>query len=357
MSLHVPFRRTRRRRRTVLYTIATALLLPALAGCGSSGASPSASKSQAQDAQDISATVPPGTTLRIGDQLQLLQTVLSIGGQAANLPYRVKWASFIGGPPMLQAFHAGAVDAGFVADTPLIFAQAAHQDVVAVAAWASQHGGNELIAAPGSGINSWRDLKGKKVAFQKGTSAEATVLQGLDGVGLQLKAIDVVNLPFTQVVAALQGGSVQAGILAAPLDAAYLKSHPDAKVVSRPDDLTARVNFLIASQSEIASPAKASALRDFILRLGKAFATIKANPSTFVQKFYVEQYHLTPAAGNALLASLGTSSFIELSGDLLPAQQALADLYYAAGEIPIKLDASKEFDTRYASVIRQVISG
>jgi sulfonate transport system substrate-binding protein len=253
---------------------------------------------------------------------------------------------------MLQAFHAGAIDAGFVADTPLIFAQAAHQDVVAIAAWASEHGGQELVAAPNSGINGWGDLKGKKVAFQKGTSAEATVLQGLQGVGLKLGDISSVDLPITQISAALQGGSVQAGILVAPLDTAYLKSNPGARVVDRPSNLTARVNFLIASKSALENPGKAAALRDYILRFGKALQKIKTDPDPFVKNFYVAKYGLTLAAGKALLAQLGPSTFVELSGELIPAQQELADLYASAGEIPDKLDASKEFDNRFAAVVR-----
>jgi sulfonate transport system substrate-binding protein len=344
-------------RRTVVGALVPALLVAGLAACGSSNGSAATAKPQAADAKDVPASVPPGTTITVGDQLQLLQTVLKTGGQDTGFPYTIKWASFIGGPPMLQAFHAGAIDAGFVADTPLIFAQAAHQDVVAIAGWASQHGGNELIATPGSGISSWRDLEGKKVAYQQGTSAEATILQGLHGAGLQFKDIKSVNLPFTQVVAAMQGGSVQAGILTPPLDTAYLTAHPDANVVSRPDNITARVNFLIAGKSSLDNSAKAAALRDFILRLGKAFTAIRANPDEFVQKFYVDQYHLTLAAGKALLAKLGTNSFVELSGALIPAQQALADLYTAAGEIPDKLDAAAEFDTRYASVIREATAG
>jgi sulfonate transport system substrate-binding protein len=355
------------RRHTRVGLAAIALVL-ALAGCGSSSShartpadeSPSSAASGAvagAAAVTVPATVPPGTTLRVGDQLEFLQTILATTGLDKDLPYKLKWAGFIGGPPMLQAFHADAIDAGFVADTPLIFAQAAHQDVVAIAAWASEHGGAELIAAPNSGINGWADLKGKKVAFQKGTSAEATILQGLKGAGLGLGDINAVDLPITQISAALQGGSVRAGVLVAPLDTAYLKSNPGAKVVDRPGNLTARVSFLIASKQAIDDPAKAAALRDYIVRFGKALAKIKANPDDFVKRFYVAKYGLTLAAGKALLAQLGSSSFIALSGDLIPAQQDLADLYHDAGEIPDKVDASKEFDNRFADAIRQAASG
>jgi sulfonate transport system substrate-binding protein len=345
-----------RGRRTSAVVIVACALAAALSGCGSSNSAEASATSTPSSngaaARSIPATVPAGTTLRIGDQLEYLQTILSASGEDKDLPYKVKWAGFIGGPPMLQAFHAGAIDAGFVADTPLIFAQAAHQDVVAIAAWASEHGSQELIAAPGSGIKSWADLEGKKVAYQRGTSAEATVLQGLQGADLTLDDIQTVDLPITQISAALQGGSVDAAILVPPLDTAYLKSNPGAKVVDRPDNLTARVSFLIASKSALENPAIAAALRDYIVRFGKALQETKANPDPFVEKFYVAKYGMTAAAGKALLAQSGASSFIPLSGALIPAQQDLADLYHSAGEIPDQVDAAQEFDNRYADVIR-----
>ena len=56
--------------------------------------------------------VPPGTTLRVGDQLEYLQTVLELAGEDEAFPYEVEYSSFVGGPPMLQAFQGGALDTG-----------------------------------------------------------------------------------------------------------------------------------------------------------------------------------------------------------------------------------------------------
>jgi sulfonate transport system substrate-binding protein len=344
-----------------LSAVALVAVTALLAGCGSkttpSAGAANTSKSGATTPPTVPTVIPPGTTLRVGDQLDFLKTILSTAGEDKDLPYKLEWSGFIGGPPMLQAFHADAIDAGFVADTPLIFAQAAHQDVKAIAGWASEHGSLELIAAAGRGIDSWADLKGKKVALQRGTVAEAAVLQGLDGVGLKLGDIDVVDLPITQISAALQGSSVDAGLLAPPLDTAYLTSNRGAKIVDQPSNLTARVNFLIASTAAIEDPAKAAALNDYIARFGKALAKIKADPDQFVKNFYVAKYGLTLEAGKALLAKQGASTFISLSGDLIPAQQELADLYTAAGEIPDKLDVAQEFDTRFANAIKQAAAG
>jgi sulfonate transport system substrate-binding protein len=258
---------------------------------------------------------------------------------------------------MLQAFQAGAIDIGTVADTPLIFAQAAKQDVVAVAGWATEHGTLGLIASDKSGISSWKDVKGKKIAYQQGTVLQAVLLQGLDDVGLSLKDITPVNLPFTQISPALESGTVDAAILAPPLDTAYLDGHPDAKVVARADDITDRVNFIVAKKSVLEDPAKAAAIRDYIQRLVKARSYIDAHKDDWVQKFYVAQYNLTPEKGRELMDAAGSTTFVDLPGALVDAQQRLADLYHDAGEIPAKIDVAEEFDSRYNAAVAEAQAG
>src|SRR4051794_38266915 len=158
--------------------------------------------------------IPAGTVIKVGDQLDYLKTVLKLSGEDKNFPYQVEYSAFVGGPPMLQAFQAGSIDAGFVGSTPLIFAQAAKQDISAVAGWATANSSYGLVTSPDSkGISGWSDLKGKKVTFQQGTAGEAALLQALDKVGLKLSDITRVNLPITQASAALQSGSADAGLL------------------------------------------------------------------------------------------------------------------------------------------------
>jgi sulfonate transport system substrate-binding protein len=342
---------TRFRLATVTSSVVVLLALISLSACSGSSSHAAAPSTQSDPVANLEA-VPAGTTLRFGDQLDYMKNILAAGGEDQGFPYNVKYASFVGGPPMLQAFQAGAIDAGWVADTPLIFAQAAHQDVVAVAAYETANDVQELIAAPGSNINSWADLKGKKVAYQQGTSLEAVLLEGLDSAGLSLSDIKSVRLPVTQVSAALQSGSVDAGILAPPLDSAYLSSHPGAKVVDRPNEVPLRLSFVIASKKALNDPAKAAAIRDYVQRLVRATKAIHANPDPWIQKFYVGQYHLSPAAGRQLFDLAGPVTFVSLPGDLVADQQKLADLYYAAHELPSKVDVSAEFDGRFNDAVQ-----
>lgn len=300
-------------------------------------------------------SVPAGTTLRVGDQLDYLKTVLSVAGEDKNLPYTVDYAAFIGGPPMLQAFQAGALDAGFVGSTPLIFAQAAQQPIVAVAGWASENGSYGLLTAPGvTDIAGWKDLKGKRVAYQEGTAGEAALLQALDAVGLKLADITPVKLPQTQVSAALQGGSADAGVSVEPLTSVYLGANPTAKQVDKARELTDRSSFFIASQPALGDKAKEAAIGDYLARLVRSFRYLQQHPEKVAEAVYVKQYKLTPERAAEIVAQNGKTAFFPLPGDILKPQQRLADLFQANGEIPTKVDVGPEFDTRYNALVTQV---
>lgn len=300
-------------------------------------------------------TIPEGTVLRVGDQLDYLQTVLSLSGQDADVPYEVEYASFVGGPPMLQAFQGGALDAGFVASTPLIFAQAAGQDIVGVAAWAPDRGLGGLLTADAS-ITGWADLEGKRVAYQRGTSAEAAVLQGLESVGLSPDDITTVDVPITQINATLEGGSADAGLTTEPLISLYLADHPEASVAVVPDAITDRTSFLIASAPALDDAGTSAALADYVTRLVRAFAWLNENPGELGEAIFVGQYGLAPDRADELLSQgSGTTEFLDLPGDIVDAQQDLADLFVAAGQIPAELDVSAQFDGRFRDLIAEEV--
>ena len=300
------------------------------------------------------ATIPPGTTLRIGDQLDYLKTVLKLAGEDKDFPYKIEYSAFVGGPPMLQAFQAGALDTGFVGSTPLIFAQAGDQAIKAVAGWASQNGSYRLVTAPGHhDIAGWKDLKGKKVAFQQGTAGEAALLQALDGVGLKLSDITPVNLPQTQIAAALQGGSADAGLSIEPLTSVYLKANPTAAKVDVAKQITDRSSFVIATEKALDDPGRSAALADYVARVVRSFHYLQTHQQQLAYAVYVKQYGLSPAEAAAIIKENGTTSFVSLPGDIVPAQQRLADLFQAAGEIPTEVDVATEFDTRFNALVQQ----
>ncbi len=348
--------RLRTSRTALALVLVGTLALGLTSGCSTSDASTRAAASD--DAPTTTAapvtvpeTIPDGTTLRIGDQLDYLKVVLAVSGQDQDLPYALEFASFVGGPPMLQAFQGDKVDAGFVASTPLIFAQAAGQDIKAVAGWAPERGLGGLLSADGS-IRDWKDVKGKRIAYQRGTSAEAAVLGGLDSAGLTLDDITTVDVPITQINATLAGGSADAGLSTEPLISLYLQDHPDATLAIDADAITDRASFLIASGTTLDDDAKTAALADFTTRLVKAFAYLNDHRDQLADAVFVKQYGLTRERAQELVESgNGATEFLPLPGDIAGPQQKLADLFTAAGQIPDPLDVGPEFDSRFNDLV------
>lgn len=358
---------------------AAALLLPALllgaAACSSSGdesetlagssdttattertASTEAGVEAAGD--PLPTDIPAGTVLRVGDQLDYLQIVLGLAGEDQDLPYTVEYSAFIGGPPMLQAFQAGAIDTGFVGSTPLIFAQAGQQELLAVAGWASNGGGYDLVTAPGvDDIDGWEDLAGRSVAYQAGTAGQSALLQALDEVGLVADDVTPVDLPITQTASALQSGAADAALLVEPLTSVYLAQNPTAAVVDQASLVTDRSSYVIASSEALGDAAKTAALADYVSRLVRAFAYVSEHPEEIAEAAYVGTYGLPAERAAEIVARNGGVEFLTLPDDVADAQQRLADLLADAGVIPGPVDVTEEFDTRFADVIEAARAG
>jgi sulfonate transport system substrate-binding protein len=333
-----------------------------LAGCSSTASTRAAGSTGATTTTaaqvNLPKTVPPGTELRVGDQLDYLKTVLMLAGEDKRFPYTVSYAAFIGGPPMLQAFQGGAIDTGFIGTTPLIFAQAQGQDLRGVAGWATVNGSYGLLTAPGvNDIKGWKDLAGKKVAYQRGTAGEAALLQALAAAGVAADKVTTVDVPQTQVSSALQGGSADAGISIEPLTSGYLAANPTAKQVGRASEITDRSGFFIASASTLSDKGKEAALADYIARLVRSFTYLRSHRELVADAVYVKQYHLTPARAKEIVAATGVARFFALPGEVKAQQQRLADLFFKAGQIPAKVNVTGEFDTRFNQLVQQVQGG
>jgi ABC-type nitrate/sulfonate/bicarbonate transport systems, periplasmic components len=73
------------------------------------------------------------------------------------------------GPPMVEAFISEKIDVGLMGDQPAIVGYAQGVKFKAVASFATGYKNDGLLVAPGSGIHSIKDLKGKKIAVPVGS--------------------------------------------------------------------------------------------------------------------------------------------------------------------------------------------
>jgi sulfonate transport system substrate-binding protein len=154
----------------------------------------------------------------------------------------VRWVEFQFGPPLLEALAAGAVDIGITGDTPPIFAQSAGNRLVYAASSPSVQ--NALLVRRGSEIRSVKDLKGKKVAFGKGSSSHNFVVQALRKHGLRYEDIEPAFLGPADAVAAFVSGNVDAWSVWDPYFALAEAKHDAVPLATSADRLDSNSFYL-----------------------------------------------------------------------------------------------------------------
>ncbi len=134
--------------------------------------------------------------------------------------YRVEWREFPSGPPLFEALNAGAIDLGHSGDAPLIFAQAKKVPFLYVAQSKASPESAGILVPQASPLHAVADLKGRRLAFAKGSSSHYLVARALTAAGLSLADITPVYLQPPDARAAFQNGSIDAWAIWDPFYAA-----------------------------------------------------------------------------------------------------------------------------------------
>jgi sulfonate transport system substrate-binding protein len=178
---------------------------------------------------NVSAQTSPATTvLRIGYQKSAALFVLqkaqgTLEGRLAAVGAGVKWVEFPAGPQLLEGLNLGAVDAGFVGEAPPIFAQAAGAQFVYIANDSAAPEAEAVVVPKDSPIRTVSDLKGKKVALNKGSNVHYLLVKVLERHGLKYSDVQPVFLPPADARAAFEKGAVDAWVIWDPFLAAVEK--------------------------------------------------------------------------------------------------------------------------------------
>jgi sulfonate transport system substrate-binding protein len=159
----------------------------------------------------------PAKVLRIGYQKSGLLAVLKAQGSLDDklkpLGYAVKWFEFPAGPQLLEALNANSIDFGYTGAPPPVFAQAGGVHFVYVGAEPSGRHAEAILVRSDSTLRNVADLKGKRVALQKGSSSNYLLLEALKQAGLRYEDIHPVYLAPADARAAFENGSVDAWVI------------------------------------------------------------------------------------------------------------------------------------------------
>jgi sulfonate transport system substrate-binding protein len=162
-------------------------------------------------------------TLRVGHQKGLLSLLKGRGTleqRLAPLGVKLSWTEFTAGPVQLEALNVGSIDFGDVGEAPPIFAQAAGAPLAYVAATVPRPAAEAVIVPKDSSIKTVADLKGKKVAYNKGSNVHYFLVKLLEKNGLKYDDVQSVFLPPSDARAAFEKGAIDAWVIWDPFLAA-----------------------------------------------------------------------------------------------------------------------------------------
>ena len=267
----------------------------------------------------------------------MLRNEGSLEKKFAPLGYAIEWREFSYGSPILEALSGGSIDVGHSGDAPVIFAQAAGIPFVYIAATDESPESAGVVVRKNSPIQNFGELRGKTIAFAKGSSSHHLVAQLLTRAGMTFNDIKPAYLQPADARAAFESGTIDAWAIWDPfLAAAELDG--DGRVIATGAGFNghreyyfARKEFL-AAHPEVVAPLLAAlvevgvkakqdpkATADFLAgKLGISAAVMERS------EYRKQRYNARP-----------------LDGGIIQEQQEAADTFHRLGLIPLEIKVSE----------------
>jgi sulfonate transport system substrate-binding protein len=277
--------------------------------------------------------------VRIGFQkygkLILLKSKGTLEESLKPLGLKVSWAEFSSGPPLLEAMNVGAVDFGNAGETPPIFAQAAGAPLLYVAYEPPSPRGEAILVPKGSPIATVGDLKGKRIALNKGSNVHYLLVKALEQAGVKYSEIEPVFLAPADARAAFERGAVDAWAIWDPYLAAA-QAATGARTLTDATGIVANHQFYLAAKTFTEANPKVLAV---------VLAQLKEIDSWAKSDIKGVADQLSPSIGipaPILQVALERQSYgIRPIDDAVVAeQQRIADTFYALGLLPRQIKIS-----------------
>lgn len=274
--------------------------------------------------------------LRIGYQkygtLVLLKASGSLEKRLADQGVTVKWTEFPAGPQLLEGLNVGSVDFGTTGETPPVFAQAAGADLQYVAFEPPAPFSEAILVPKDSTLKSVADLKGKKIALNKGSNVHYLLVRALEDAGLKYSDIQPVYLPPADARAAFERGSVDAWVIWDPFQAAA-ENQLHARTLRDGKDLVSNHQFYLTSKPFAQkNPEVVVALVDEIRKIGE---WTKANTDAATAQV-APLLGLSPEITRIAVERQGYGAQL-ITPDVVEAQQKIADTFTDLKLIPKRL--------------------
>ncbi len=293
------------------------------------------------------------TKLIVADQSELVRNLLDASGQREKLDFELEFPNFAGGPAILEAIRAGALDIAYVGDTPPIQARASGTLLPIIATFTREVAQYRLTSRPGLVINKLSELKGKKLSYVEGSGRQVFLIEALNRAGLKLEDVTLVNLRVADLPDALRSGAVDVAVLQEPF-VTRLTNQAGASAVLDPEErkLLPSTSYFYARPDVLKDPKKAEAINQFLAAFVKAGKWSNEHEKEW-SKFYYTDFQRVSTDDTAAILKGQSPLVFQTSTEAIPHHQKLIDILYQAKSIKERLDAKGSFVGTYDKVIEQ----
>jgi sulfonate transport system substrate-binding protein len=279
--------------------------------------------------------------------LAVLEKQGNLQKRLQSLGYKLEWPEFAAGPQQLEALNAGNLDIASTAESPPIFAQAAGTPLVYLSANSPDPKAVSLLVPLNLPIKSVRDLKGKKVAFQKASIGHYLLVKALEKEGLKLTDVKSVYLPPPDANVAFSQGKVDAWFIWEPFVTRNVQKKI-GRVLIDGSNLRDSNNFYSTSRQFYQE--NKEVIKVFLEELQKAQIWSKNHPKEMAQLLAPVTQLDVPTLEK--MHRKYQFELVPITEKIIKKQQEVADKWYSLGLIPKRVNVRDGFLTpeQYAEI-------
>nr|WP_202741305.1 sulfonate ABC transporter substrate-binding protein [Acinetobacter sp. 'aerobic (ED)'] len=244
---------------------------------------------------------------------------------------KVTWNEFPAGPQILEALAVGSIDVGVTGDAPPVYAQAAGKPLYYIAYETAKPLASAILIPKGSSLKQLADLKGKRIALQKGSSAHFLLVQAVRKAGLKWSDIQPIWLTPADARAAFQKGAVDAWAIWDPYYAST-ELEDQAKVLATGKNLSPNYTFYLAAPNFVQQHPQA--VTGLLKQINQADRWVQQHQNETAD-LIGKSTGLKPAVSSLFVQRRPRpSAAAPLNAKVIAEQQQLADIFSQQGIIP-----------------------
>ena len=222
--------------------------------------------------------------IRIGyqatpDWLLFTARELKLFEKAGLAPTYVK---FVAGAPMIEAAQSKSIDVADLGTVPFLVGLSQGVDWVMIGISTEGAYTEGVAARKESGINTPADLKGKRIGYFKGSTAQYGLIMALRQQGIRLDQVTLLDMPPAEQLAALANKEIDAAMVWEPW-MQRMVHEANAKIIATEGDFGIYTNVTgYAARRDWLRDNKETAVR-FLQALLTAYDVLQKDPSIGVR--------------------------------------------------------------------------